>query len=292
MVGSKRNNVSPPGDPRPAGEITFNYSSHDGRFWLGAEPWFFETRWSSAGSRSVHLYNDAPSIRGIAIAEGIAAIGHVNAEVIGRSDFTRRDRTPTIGQCAVLENQNGHFAVLQILSVGYSDLPSENMLKLRYAIQTDRAADFSGHDAATDGQNSMARLLLHAAEEARMALAVVRGSDEQPSRIPFGHNGPPPEYALSEVERQEAVAAVEAVATEVAQPAPDLSRLRVAARTIAHAARSVGRWISGKIDTALDEFARTIGKAVAIASVGAFAAWVALHGKLSLLTQLLAGFAG
>ena len=51
-------------------------------------------------------------------------------------------------------------------------------------------------------------------------------------------------------------------------------------------------WIASKTDVALDEFANTIGKAAAIAIVGIFAAWVALHGKLSVLTQLLSGFTG
>ena len=250
------------------------------------------TSWSSASSGSAHLYNGPPSIRGVAIAEGVSTIGQVNAEAIARSDFTSRVRTPRVGQCAVLENQNGYFAVLQILSVGYSDLPSENMMTLRYAIQTDGSANFGGFDAATDPETSAAHALLHAAEEARMALAAVRGEDAETAETLFGHNGPPPEYALSEAERQEAIAAVEIVATEAVQSTPNPSRLRVAAKTIASAAKAVGQWIAGKTDAALDEFARTIGKAAGVAVVGGFAAWVVLHGKLSVLAQLLSGFIG
>lgn len=292
MAGPKRNHDNPPGDPRAEGEVTFNYSSHDGRFLLGTDPWMFETHWSSAGAHSAHLYNDPPGIRGVAIAEGASAIEQINADVIARSDFTSRTRTPQVGQCAVLENQNGFFVALQILSVGYSDLPSENIITLRYVIQTDGSADFSGHNLALKPESSGARALLRAAEEARMALSAVHGADTEAFVVPFGHNGPPPEYALSEVERSEAIAAVEVVAMEAVQSAPDLARLRSAATTIARAAKAVGLWIAGKTDAALDEFAKTIGKAAAVAAVGGFTAWVVLHGKLSVLAHLLSGFTG
>jgi hypothetical protein len=140
---SKLNNVDPPKDKRPLGEISFNYKSYDGRFVIGEAPWAFETKWSSAGTNSAHLYNDPAGIEGVAIAEGITTISQVTPDVATEADFTSRSRTPKVGQVAILRNTRGFHAALQPLEIGYSDSPSENTMRLRFAIQTDRSADFS-----------------------------------------------------------------------------------------------------------------------------------------------------
>lgn len=290
----KLNSAEPPKDERSFGEATFNYASHDGRFVIGAEPWTFETRWSSAGQGSAHLYNDPAGIEGVAIAEGVASIGQVMPDVVASADFTSRTRTPRVGQVALLRNTAGYYAAVEPLEVGYSAAPSGNVMRLRFAIQTDRSTDFSSFATAFDDRQALTDQLLTAAADAERALrAVPTGESADDSGVVgIGHNQPPPEFAITEVERAETLAAIDAVRQEAVSPSPSTSRLRNAAQTIARVAGKVAKWMGGKADAAADEFAKTVGKAAGVAAVGGLAAWLALQGKLAVLVDILSKFAG
>jgi hypothetical protein len=50
-------------DPELIGRVTFNYSNNDGRYSIGQDEFFFETEWSKADDRSIHLLSGPPSIR-------------------------------------------------------------------------------------------------------------------------------------------------------------------------------------------------------------------------------------
>jgi len=290
----KLNSVEPPKDERQSGEVTFNYASHDGRFVIGVEPWSFETRWSAAGRGSAYLYNDPAGIEGVAVAEGIATIGQVTPDVVAAADFTSRTRSPRVGQVALLRNTSGLFAAVELLEVGYSAVPSANVMRFRFAIQTDGSANFSSFASTFDDRQALANQLLTAAAEAERALrAVPTGEDiGDGAAVGIGHNQPPPEFALTEVERAETLAAIDAVRQEAVSPTPSTSRLRTAGQTIARVAGKVAKWIGGKADAAADEFAKTLGKAAGVAVVGGIAAWLTLQGKLAVLVDILGKFAG
>src|SRR5947208_3491384 len=134
MALPKRNADIPPGDPRPFGEVSFNYTNHDGLFVIGEEPWRFETQWSTAGQAAAHLYNDPPTIRGVAIAHRVSSIAAVTPDVVGQSDFTSRTRTPRVGQVALIENANEFFAALELLEVRSMEDPADSLMRYRYAI--------------------------------------------------------------------------------------------------------------------------------------------------------------
>lgn len=293
MAGPKHNWIDPLADARAFGEVSFNYESRDGRYVIGVEPWNFELSLSAASHNSIHLYNDPPSIRGIAIAEGVRSIGSINPDVVARSDFTSRVRTPHVGQCVLIENQAGFFAAIEPISIVYSATPSENIVTMRYAIQRDGSSDFSKFVGVFNSSQSLADEIIRAADDAKIALLNVEvGERLAATGTGIGHNQPPPEYALSEEERSLTVAAVDVVRAELSSDVPSRDQLVVAARTIAGSAKVIALWMAAKLDLALDEFAKTVGKASAIAAVGGFAAWAALHGKLSILAQLLAAFHG
>ena len=63
----KASDVPPPRMTSLVGEVVFDYSNHDGHYIIGRETLEFETKWSKAGNRSIHVYNDPPSINGIAL---------------------------------------------------------------------------------------------------------------------------------------------------------------------------------------------------------------------------------
>lgn len=290
----KLNSVKPPKDERSFGEATFNYASHDGRFVIGAEPWAFETSWSSAGQGSAHLYNDPAGIEGVAIAEGIGSIGQVTPDVVATADFTSRTRTLRVGQVALLRNTAGFYAAVELLEVGYSASPSGNVMRLRFAIQTDRSTDFSSFTTAFNDRQALTDQLLTAAADAERALRAVPTGESAADRdvVGIGHNQPPPEFAITEVERAETLAAIDAVRQEALSATPSTGRLRTAGHTIARLAGKVAKWIGGKADAAADEFAKTVGKAAGFAVVGGIAAWLTLQGKLAVLVDILGKFAG
>lgn len=289
--------VEPPKDQRPLGEVTFNYESHDGRFVIGASLWTFETKWSRAGSGSAHLYNDPVGIEGIAIAEGVERISQVTPDVVAAADFTSRVRTPRVGQVALLRNTANFYAAVEPLEVKYSSSPSGNVMRLRFAIQTDHSTDFSPLASTFDDRQALVDQLLAAAAAAEHALQEVPIGEDIGSADFFGigHNRPPSEFAITEDDRVETLAAIAVVRQEAVSASPSTSSLRAAGQTIARAGSKVAKWIGSKTDAAAEEFAKTVGKAAGFAFVGivgGIAAWQALQSKLILLFDNLMKFAG
>ena len=123
------------------GEVSFNYSSHNHRYIIGADRLEFETRWSKAGNGQIYIYEDPSSIHGVAVAQ------HANSidEVIHAAslDYTSRYRRPQTGQIVVLQNVSEFYAAVQILEVragtGNDD---QDLLRFRYAIQSDGSESF------------------------------------------------------------------------------------------------------------------------------------------------------
>lgn len=290
----KLNNVDPPKDERPLGEITFNYASYDGRFVIGANPWSFETRWSSAGFGSAHLYNDPTGIEGVAIAESVATISQVTPAVVAAADFTARVRTPRVGQIALLRNTAGFYAAVEPLEIKYSSSPSGNVMRLRFVIQTDRSADFSPFVSTFNDRQALVNQLLAAAADAEHALQAVPLDEniESAETIGIGHNQPPAEFAITKDDQIEALAAIATVRQEVVSASPSTSRLRASGQIIAQVASKLAKWIANKTDTAAEEFAKTIGKAAGVAVVGGIVAWLTLHSNLTVLVDILGKFVG
>jgi TIR domain len=146
IILSKANALPAPYSPSLSGEVTFDYSSHDGRFELGHGELVFEPRWSRASSMNIYCYNDAPSIRGVAVAPvgaDFTSLGDVST-----LDFTSRTRCPAVGQFVVLQNIKGFFCLLRIESIGdMTRGDNSDGLTLRYWIRPDGGSDFSNEKA-------------------------------------------------------------------------------------------------------------------------------------------------
>ena len=90
----KASNVPPPRMTSLTGEAVFDYSNHNGRYVIGHGQLEFETRWSKASDISIHVYNDPPSINGVALAQRCTSIAQVsNAKSL---DYTSRTRDSSI----------------------------------------------------------------------------------------------------------------------------------------------------------------------------------------------------
>lgn len=143
---TKANQVPPPKSAADNGEIAFDYSSHDGKYLIGIEPFEFETIWSKASGDSIHCYTDTPSVRGVAVPPPRSDLEDItDASVL---DMTSRVRTAVEGGVVVLQNHNGFYAGLQILDIKDDTRPSDDRdeLRFRYWILKDGSSDFSRLD--------------------------------------------------------------------------------------------------------------------------------------------------
>ena len=137
----KASDVPPPRMTSPVGEPVFNYSNFNGRYIIGSGTAEFETNWTKASNRSIHVYNDPESINGVALDPNATSIDGVTNG--GTLDFTSRTRTPEIGQIVVLRNRNGFYAALHVLEIT-DDTRGDGIdeLRFRYAIQADGSDNF------------------------------------------------------------------------------------------------------------------------------------------------------
>ena len=139
---AKASDVPPPRMTSLIGEAVFDYSGYNGRYVIGRGLLKFETKWSKASDTAIHVYNDPPSINGVARALGCTAIAMVsNAE---EYDYTSRSRTIPRGEIAVLRNVHGFYAAVHVLDIK-DDKHNDNQdeLRFRYAIQSDSSESFS-----------------------------------------------------------------------------------------------------------------------------------------------------
>jgi hypothetical protein len=141
-TSGKASDIPAPASGAMSGEVTFDYGAFNGRYVIGAGATEFETHWSKASDTSIHLYNDPPSIHGIAIARGATGIEQIS-DASGY-DFTSRARTFRTGEIAILRNTNGFYAAVQILRVeDDSRGATSDALTMRYIILPDGERDFT-----------------------------------------------------------------------------------------------------------------------------------------------------
>lgn len=142
-LATKADQVPSPKNPSTQGEVSFNYSSFNGRFRIGEGQLEFETRWSKAGKTSIHCYTNSTNVRALALAPKGSTLHSI--PVVENLDFTNRVRTAEIGRFLILQNHNGIYAALQILEIkDDSRGDTEDYLKFKYWILLDGSSNFSG----------------------------------------------------------------------------------------------------------------------------------------------------
>jgi hypothetical protein len=82
---------------------------------IGRYEFFFETKWSKANDRSIHLYNDPASIVGVAEAPDLQSYNDILD--LASYDMSSRARTIQEGEHAILKNHHNKYAVLKILDI-------------------------------------------------------------------------------------------------------------------------------------------------------------------------------
>ena len=139
----KASDVPPPRMTSRVGEVVLDYSNHNGRYLIGKHAVAFETRWSKASNVCIHVYNDPPSINGIALGlrEWTAITQVVNA---GSLDYSSRRRSPRVGQIVVFRNCGGFYAAARVLKIKDDSRGDDHdELRFEYAIQADGSDNFA-----------------------------------------------------------------------------------------------------------------------------------------------------
>jgi hypothetical protein len=133
--------------PGNKGRVDFDYSNNDGKYSIGQGLTMFELQFSKASDTSIYILNYPPSIHTVALAKGIDSIYNLNDVRI--FDSSSRTRTLHLGQIAVVQNKNGYYAAVQILSIADDTRnASTDNVSFDYIIQVNGSPNF------TEGVNS------------------------------------------------------------------------------------------------------------------------------------------
>jgi len=128
--------------PAMSGTVTFDYSNNNGRYFIGQGELSFVLAFIKSSDTNIQLYNDPPEINTIAIAKGVEHIAEI--EDAREFDGSSRVRKPRIGQIAVLQNMNGFYAAIKILSMkDDTHGPDEDEVVFDYFIQTNGSSKFT-----------------------------------------------------------------------------------------------------------------------------------------------------
>lgn len=136
-------------NPRPNGKADFDYTNNDGIFTIGNGDYIFETKWSKASDFSIHVYNDMPSVKTVAIALGAESFSEIKDATI--YDGSSRARTIKEGEIVVMRNANGYCAAVKVIDVKDSSRSdAHDQIIFEYSILTDKTVDFSRVQAETE----------------------------------------------------------------------------------------------------------------------------------------------
>lgn len=137
----KASDVPPPRMTSLTGEAVFDYSNHDGRYVIGRATHEFETMWTKASDTSIHVYNDPPSINGVALVKDCNSISAVTEAAT--LDFSSRSRTARRDEIVVFRNTHGIYAAVHVLDIKDDSRGADrDELRFRYAIQANGSDGF------------------------------------------------------------------------------------------------------------------------------------------------------
>ena len=140
---AKASDLQPPRMTSLTGEAVFDYSNSNGRYIVGRGDLEFETMWTKADDMSIHVYNDPPSINGVALAKACHSIAAVTGAAA--LDFSSRCRTVRRDGIVVIRNSRGFYAAVHVLDIrDDSRGHDQDELRFRYVIQADKTDRFDG----------------------------------------------------------------------------------------------------------------------------------------------------
>lgn len=128
--------------PGLSGVITFDYSNNNGRYVVGVGDMAFETMWSTGSDTSIHVYNDSPSIRTVALAADAMQIEDIVDATA--HDTSSRARTAKTGEIVVWQNSSGYYLATKVERVAArSHGALRDLLVFTYRIAPNKSVSFA-----------------------------------------------------------------------------------------------------------------------------------------------------
>ena len=125
-----------------SGKASFDYENNSGRFAIGEGVYMFETHWSPRGNDDVYVTNNGLSVEAVALVPGRGSPKRIKKA--SSLDFSSYYRTVKVGEQAVLRNQHGKYAVVQVNRIVNRERTpaARNLLEFSFYILPD-GDDFS-----------------------------------------------------------------------------------------------------------------------------------------------------
>ena len=271
----KHSDNEPPAFKQPEGDFSVDYRNHNGKVVLGMHDWSFVTDWSTGGAGVIHVMNDPPGIRGVAVAGGITKISEVTDAVFASANFTSRHRTPRTGQIVLLENTNGYAAAIELINITVTpEGEAGTELTARYKILTDKSRDFSNtQDQVYENITSSAANVLEALN------ALQPDPPIEYKGIGIGHNNPPDDHALDYFENVELTVSIAALSMEAKLRAITAKTIENAKDLVSKSIARIAKWLSARAKQIEEGFFTQIGSSLAVVTTG-LSLWAILAGKL------------
>ena len=128
--------------PAIKGQVTFDYSNNNGRYFIGQGELTFELYFSKSSNQNIIILNDPQSINTVSLAKDISEIRDISDARV--YDSSSRARRPNINQIAIIQNNNGFYAAIKILAIKDDSRGDANdEVTFEYIIQTNGSPDFS-----------------------------------------------------------------------------------------------------------------------------------------------------
>ncbi len=96
--------------PALEGQATFDYSNNNGQYLIGTGERAFTLNFSETGHGSIHIYNDPPNIKTVALASGVTSPRDVGDA--SSYDGSSRARTIRVGDAAILRSENNYWVAV------------------------------------------------------------------------------------------------------------------------------------------------------------------------------------
>lgn len=124
-----------------SGNVSFNYSHHDGFYRLGEGNHEFLTHWTKSSDSNIQCYRDGTNVSVALAPKDVTLRDLKDASLL---HFGSRVQRPQLGQFAVLENHAGRYAAIKILRIQDDTRGHpEDLLVFDYWILEDGSDDFS-----------------------------------------------------------------------------------------------------------------------------------------------------
>ncbi len=128
--------------PAKEGIVNFDYSNNNGKYFIGNAELMFELAFSKSSDYNIQLYNDPKSIESVAIVNDTDNIKSIKDA--RNYDTSSRVRRPNVNQIAIIQNVNGFYAAIKILSIKDDTRGHLNdEVTFEYIIQTNGTPDFT-----------------------------------------------------------------------------------------------------------------------------------------------------